>query len=494
MNESAAREVLLVRAVESADAEGKLLTPGDLGHAGRAAAELVRWRAAEKGEPAAEEAFVAKRAELLVARIAERAPRPHRAFRALRWRAWIGVAVPLVALAVGAVAEHIADRRHVNILAFPLLGIIAWNFAVYAWLMARAASARAKPGRGDPGWLRRRVAGVRSELAARASGPLAGALASFVTEWARRSGPLVAARAGRVLHLSAALLAFGAIAGMYVRGLAFEYRAGWESTFLDANAVHAIVKTFLLPAAWLLGQALPGVEQIAALRWDGAAPGENAARWIHLYATTVALAVVLPRLALAALAHSRERAFSNRFPLSLEEPYFRRVLGGWRERPGNVRVAAYAYTPPEAAMERLRRLAARVFGEDVRVIAARPVAFGEEDDVEVPAQAEPAPPDLVIALFNLGSTPEIENHGVFLDALKGRGANAFAVIVDESPYRQRLGVQAGAQARLSERRRSWSAFAQARGLRVVFADLSAEDLAAAGRELEMQLSTADALG
>lgn len=494
MNESAAREVLLVRAVEGADSAGKILTPGDLAHAGRAAAELVRWRAAEKGEPATEEAFVAKRAELLVARIAERAPRPYRAFRSLRWRPWIGVAVPLIALAIGAVAEHIADRRHVSILAFPLLGIVAWNLAVYAWLMARAAITRAKPGSPDPGWLRRLVAGVRSELAARAPGPLAGRLASFGTDWARRSGPLVAARAGRVLHLSAALLAFGAIAGMYVRGLAFEYRAGWESTFLDANAVHAIVEAFLLPAAWLLGQALPGVEQIAALRWDGAASGENAARWIHLHATTVVLAVLLPRLALAALAYSRERAFSNRFPLSLEEPYFRRVLGGWRERPGNVRVAAYAYTPSEPAMERLRRLATRVLGEDARVVAVRPVAFGEEDDIEVPAEAEPAPPDLVIALFNLGSTPEIENHGVFLDALKARGGNAFAVIVDESPYRRRLGAQAGAQARLSERRRSWSAFAETRGLRVVFADLGADDLAAAGRELDMQLSTAGAPG
>ncbi len=518
MNEAAARQVLLVRALEGAESPGRPLTEDDRGYAARAAAELVRWQAAEKGERAGAEAFVARRAELLTARFAERSPKAHRAVEALRWRPWIGVVLPLAALAIGAAAEHIADRGRVSILAFPLLGIVAWNLAVYLWLAVRKFPGLAAGEGGTSGWTRRLVAGVRADLGRRVQGPLAGALGNFAVDWARRSAPLVAARAARVLHLSAALLAAGAMAGLYVRGLAFEYRAGWESTFLDANAVHAILSFYLQPAAWILGQPFPAVEQIAALQWGGAATGENAARWIHLHATTALLAVVVPRLALAAIAWNRERALSAGFPLEFGEPYFRRVLADWRESPAHVRVAAYAYTPSEAAAEGLHKLAAHLFGRDVRVHSAPPVAYGGEDELaahlgtqppstgsgstERPDTPPPASgstarpdtpaPDLAIALFNLGSTPETENHGVFLDALAGQARSNLVVLVDESPYRKRLGAQAGADARLAERRQSWSGFAESRGLRAVFADLEAPDLAAVERELDMQRSTADA--
>jgi len=488
VNEAVAREVLFVRAVETADASGGPLTRDDRGYAGRAAAELVRWQAADRGEKATAEAFVAKRAELLAARLAERVPASRRVVDALRWRPWIGVALPLAALAIGVVAEHVADRRHVNILAFPLLGLVVWNLAVYLWLLGRwAFDAPARAGR-RPGGLRQFVAGARVSLAARARGPLAGAYAAFATDWMQRAAPLVVARAGRVLHVSAAFLALGAIAGLYVRGLAFEYRAGWESTFLDANAVHAILAFFLAPAAWVVGQPLPGVGEIAALRWDAGAGGENAGRWIVLYTVTVALAVVAPRLLLAAIAWRRERALSACFPVSLDEPYFRRVLGGWREAPARVRAVAYAYTPAQAATDGLQRLAAHLFGEDVRLWPERPVAFGEEDGLPAEAPAGAPAPDLVIALFNLASTPETENHGAFLDALRAQSTAALAVVVDESPYRRRLGTLEQAQARLAERRQAWSGLAATRGLRTVFADLEAPDLAAAERDLEACLS------
>ena len=49
--------------------------------------------------------------------------------------------------------------------------------------------------------------------------------------------PLHGARAALILHLSAALFAVGAVAGMYAGGLGLEYLAGWESTFLDETAL-----------------------------------------------------------------------------------------------------------------------------------------------------------------------------------------------------------------------------------------------------------------
>ncbi|MGH8636516.1 MAG: DUF2868 domain-containing protein, partial [Burkholderiales bacterium] len=421
------------------------------------------------------------------AKLIERAPGTGRALAAMRWRPWIGVALPAIALAAGLVAEHITDPGRVNILAFPLLGIIVWNLAVYVWLLVRTVRAIARRSRRQPGRVAQLLSGVRRNLTAHVSGALAGAAASFALDWGERSAPLIAARAARILHLSAAALALGAVAGLFLRGLAFEYRAGWESTFLDAPAVHGLLAFFLGPAARFIGQPFASVEAIAALRWD-AGGGENAARWIYLYTVTVAVAVIVPRLVLAAIAGLRERMLSRRFPLSLDEAYFRRLLSGWREAPARVEVMPYAYTPAENAMQGLQRLAGSMFGDDVQVHWARSVAFGDEDTLGATSDRSSPAADMVVALFNLAATPETENHGVFLDRLKSRTPRRIAVIVDEGPYRSRLGAQAGADARLAERRQGWSGLAETRGARAVFVDLTLPELTAAQRELDAQLT------
>ncbi|TAK54256.1 MAG: DUF2868 domain-containing protein [Gammaproteobacteria bacterium] len=494
MNESAAREVLLVRAVELADGADATLSASDRGHAARAAAELVRWQAADQGRRATAEEFLARRAQLLAAKLAERSPTAWHALRAFQWRPWIGIALPLAAFAIGAAMEHIADRRHVNILAFPLLGLVAWNLAVYLWLAVHGLNGLLTGSRASTGWLHRTLAGARGELDVHSAGALAGAFARFGLDWLERSAPLVTARAGRVLHLSAAMLALGALAGLFVRGLAFEYRAGWESTFLDAATVHAILSFVLGPAEKLSGVALPGVAELATLRWGDGATGENAGRWIYLYTATVALAVIGPRLLLTAIARMREQGLAARFPLPLDEPYFRRVLAGWRESPAQVRVVPYAYTPGEAASEGLQRLAMHLLGDDARVYLARPVAFGEEDAPAPAADARAQDPDLVVALFNLASTPETENHGVFLDHLAPLARGRLAVIVDESPYRRRLGAQAGADERIAQRRQAWTGLAATRDLHALFVDLESPDLVAAARELDEPLAKAKASG
>mgnify|MGYP002682407688 CR=1 FL=1 len=92
------------------------------------------------------------------------------------------------------------------------------------------------------------------------------------------------------------MLAAGVLAGLYVRGLALEYRASWESTFLDASVVRSIAAIAYLPGASLTGVPVPTLAEVAAIR---APAGENAARWLHLMAATVAVVVVAPRLLLA---------------------------------------------------------------------------------------------------------------------------------------------------------------------------------------------------
>src|SRR5436853_594858 len=95
-----------------------------------------------------------------------------------------------------------------------------WSDTDRAWASESAAR---ELGAGRPRWPRRR-----------GSAPLPHALATFATEWSHLATPLYVARAARLLHAAAALFAAGIVAGLYLHGIAVEYRASWESTFLDA--------------------------------------------------------------------------------------------------------------------------------------------------------------------------------------------------------------------------------------------------------------------
>jgi hypothetical protein len=488
MNEQAARDVLLVRAVEGADRERALITEADRQHAARAAGELARWSASERGEEASAERFIEKRAELLAGKLAERERGLREATRALAWRPWLGVALPLAAFAFGAYFQQVGDRQHINVLAFPLVTIVAWNLVVYVLLAARLAFGLARERR-PPHGPRRWLAGAAQRGARRLRGVAAAAFASFMEEWSRASAPLLMARAGRVLHLAAALLAIGAIAGLYVRGLVYEYRAGWESTFLEAPQVHALLSFLLGPAASALGAPFPAVAEVEALRWP-AATGESAARWIHWYALTVAALVVLPRLALAALARLRERQLRRRFPLALDEPYFRRLLAGFSPYPVQLRALPYSYTVDEASLHGLRQASRALLGDNAEVALRPVVPFGAESSAAVGLDTTDRTVGLSVALFNLASTPEHENHGAFLDSLRAATGPRLVALVDEAPYRRRLGDAPAARERLAERRAAWSGFCSARAVHVAFVDLAAPDLAQLERDVEPVLAAA----
>ena len=485
MNEQIARDVVLVRAVESADSERTIFTNEDRTHASRAAAELARWRAGEQRQAPTAESFIGQRAELLAETLPRRAPAIARAARAFDWPAWVGVALPVVAFALGALLEHIADRQHVNVLAFPLLAIVIWNIVVYVLVLVRMVM-RASGARGDLRGLRRWVTATRQPRVRNVAGAATASISAFVAQWSALVAPLMAARAARVLHLAAALFAIGALAGLYVRGLVFEYRVGWESTFLDAPAVHTILSLFLSPAAQLIGVPFPSVDEIAALRFTNGAPGNaNAALWIHLYAVTVGAVVIVPRLTLALVAAWQERWRARRFTFDMNEPYFRRLAGSFTGGAARLRVIPYSYTVDEAAMSGLRAVAVALLGDDAEVVLHPAITFGAESSASQMLPAADSGVLLTLALFGLAATPENENHGTFLKALRSASEPArLAVLIDESGYRRRLGVQAGADARLEERRNAWRYFCRALALEAAFVDLSAPDLRALERDLE----------
>src|SRR6185503_21351834 len=119
---------------------------------------------------------------------------------------------------------------------------------------------------------------------------------------------------------------------------------------------------------------------------------------------TVAVVVIVPRLVLALLAGMVERHRSTHFALPLDEPYFQRLLRGYRGGATRVRVIPYSYTPPAASIAGLEAVVARAFGGSAATSIASPVAYGAEDPLTGIPKAGAG--TTLVALFNAAATPE----------------------------------------------------------------------------------------
>lgn len=437
MNEHTARDVVLVRAIETADHNKEILSDDDRTYASRSARELAQWRAADRKAEATGDDFLQQRAEQILKRLAER----HAAFAGflkqrspLQPLAW---ALPLIGLLLGAGLDRITDPHRVDLLSAPLLLIIGWNLLVYAGLVI---------------WL---FVPSRPRVPHRLKAPrklppaLSTAVMDFLREWSQLSAKLNAARLSRSVHLSAAAFAAGALASLYARGLLSQYAAGWESTFLDASQVHSLLSTLFAPATALLHLQGFTLAEIEALRFPQTTAAAGGARWVHLYAATIVLLVIAPRLLLAALSQWRAGRLMRHFPLYLEQPYFRKLRDAMgMPQGGTLRVLPYSFTIDEQRHRGLQQLAMEMLGEQGRLMLRPSTAYGEapqvSDDAEVTSNA---------ALFNLTATPEQENHGAFLDALSKVLPRGVTVLLDESAYLERMGPE-----RLAERVALWQEF------------------------------------
>lgn len=504
MNENAAREVLLVRAIEQADVDHAVFSREDREFASRSATALAHWTAAKQRAPLDPGEFLARRARLLLDKLDQRYPHTLRAAHLGLWRPALAALLPPAALLAGALFERLGDSQRINILAMPLLGLVLWNLAVYLLLLLRPLLIRLRLPAGARaascdalGLLRSGLRRLLERGTARVSGPLAAPVLAFNNDWRLAGAPLVAARLGWLLHLCAALFAVGAVLSMYLRGLLFDYRAVWESTFLGPATVHALLSTLLGPAAHLIGEGFPTVSELSMLRHPPGS-GESAARWIHWYAATVSALVIVPRGALALIAGWRARRLTRRLPLDLRTPYFRRLLGALTDTHEVLRVIPFSITLGPRQRDGLDRIIHHLWGERSTIKVESPVRYdagvesAEPPDkprstngVSVaPATTHQAPPaTLTLALCSLAATPERENHGQFLDGLRARAGTPVLLLVDSGGYTRRLGSMAGAANRLDERRGTWLAFATSHRWPIVFADLEAPDLAAAEKAL-----------
>jgi hypothetical protein len=356
----------------------------------------------------------------------------------------MGAAVLLAAFIVG---DVLGPSHRINLLAPPVLGLLGWNLAVYALLLFAS-------GRGPSAWLARAIEEARARMSPRgAAAPLLAARARFGAEWLLAARGVQQARVTTAMHVAAALLALVVIASMYLFGLAFDYRAGWDSTWLDAEQVQRTLAVVFAPATALSGIAVPPVDDIAKLRFADGSAGERAARWIHLYAITLALVVVLPRAALAALSMGRARRAAARQTVPLDEPYFRALLRDGPARARPVTVLPYSYTLGATQVRALPRALVEAFGNGAQPRVLPTLPLGAED--ALPAFDDAAPD--VAVLLAATATPERETHGAFVQAVQRALARraTVTVFVDESGFRQRAAGASDAELRLTQRRAAW---------------------------------------
>jgi hypothetical protein len=416
-------------------------------------------RAAKASKPASAAAFIAERARLVLQRVAAREPATAAAAQRRWWRGlWWGGAL-LLGLVSGLLAQSIGPAQRLDLLAPAVAVVVLWNAVVLLALLVQAT--RRPPG-----------AGAVRRLVQRAWA-VGGGSRGFTAAWAQASAPLNTARAAGLLHAAAAALGLGLVAGLYARGLVLDYRAAWQSTFLDAPTVQAWLSAWLAPAVAVTGITLPDVAPLRVAA-DGVGGGP-AAPWIHLHSTMLALFVVLPRGVLAALAAWRSQRLARALPLSLEAPYFQRLVHEQAGGSALIQVLPHGAAPEPAAVQGLLPLLASVWGDDVQLQWAAACGYG--DDASASAIASPPGLSLRVLWVDLAATPEDEVHGPWARALQGPPR---LLLADESAYQRRFTAW---PQRTAERRALWAQWAQAQGLPFWSADLSQPGAAQGGAAL-----------
>ena len=368
MTEQEARQVLLLQSHETPGAPGAVgdwpsahLVHGHVAAAGPGrgpgsspasplwSAEDRSWATrqavATVGDAAPPSRLVVARAAIALQRLLPRDPAGQRWLGRRAWHpAWVALALVL-GLMAGLAADQLGPPQRVNLLAPAVWAVVAWNLVVYLALLW-------------PGRLPSPLPSLRNGLSRWAlRGP-----DTVTLLWARHAAPLTGARLALLLHTAAAGLALGLVAGLYLRGLALDYRAGWQSTFLDAATVQQVLGVLLGPASALTGIAVPDVAPLRV--GPGGDATATAAPWIHLLATTLALAVLLPRLLLAWRASARALDLARHFPLALDTPYFESLHP--LMRPGLTPTVRLLWVPLADSVASLPRL----FGVDIGSPAA----------------------------------------------------------------------------------------------------------------------------
>lgn len=366
---------------------------------------------------------------------------------------WIG------AFFLGAAVSFLGQDREVNLLALPILFIIAWNFGVilvslifgkkilFFQELVRAVFKEKKVKRlshdeeiGDLGLLKRLHLRFKE-------------IVRPVNE------KRFYHKCKHWLHLAAALLAFGTMTGMYVNGWSKDYRAVWESSILSSKGAQMFLGTLFYPASKVSGIEVP-LEQIPEMQRTASSPAlqsTSALPWIHLYAITIFLFIVLPRLLMVLWEVWSVAKVTQDFHQEKGWRQYLDLLFTSLDGEGAPATVLLYGVQATKDVEREVRRAAKRYWQDVGVMKLQSVAPGN-DFAEDLSKLELSKRTLVV--FNMAQTPETEVHQAWLAGLSQELEKAFefytlAVALDEGGLRKSWGGFTDGREKIRTRRESW---------------------------------------
>jgi Protein of unknown function (DUF2868) len=352
VQERALRKVLLIQAIEETDRRGEALPLVERAAAtrevaGRSVSGLETQTEAQLSS--ATEWFLIRRADLLLRSLRNRSPGIDYVLAVAGGATSLDRGMLVFAFAIGVLFCFLDGGRAINIFALPLILLIVWNLLVYvlrlgrrrgrivastASTASRASTASTTSTAPTPGsaakvvprpslfanfysrWARTRIDKLLGH-STRFNAPLAPGLRRFAGDWWEVAQPLFAARARRLLHLSAMAVALGLIAGYYFRGIILRAGAGWAGgSALGPGTAHTLLAVLYGPASLISGIELPPAAGIAELQLTAAQrSGGDAAPWIHLIAWTAGVYILLPRLIAALFTSFNLWRLSRRLPV-----------------------------------------------------------------------------------------------------------------------------------------------------------------------------------
>lgn len=337
LDEASARQLVLVRAIEDVDTQGKLVSEVEREQLEREA--LASTRQAGGGIDFAH--YLQQRARKMLAAVENRNPRVAALQQGEPWRHWLLAALPLAACILGAALDRVDNPQRVNLLSPPLLGVLGWNLAIYLLLIFSALLPRARIGQAPLAALQRWLSGVPA-YGGRTGRLRTDVLARFHQQWMQAAGAQQSLWWKQLLHLCAAAWAVGLVVSIVLGGVVREYRVGWESTLLGVEQVHALLSALFWPVVALLPFESFSVAELQRLAFrSGATIGvEEARRWVWMYVALLFVVVVVPRALLAGWAAWQRQRQGRAIRIDLRDPYFVQVLA--RVSPARVTLALLA--------------------------------------------------------------------------------------------------------------------------------------------------------
>ena len=242
-----------------------------------------------------------------------------------------------VSVVIGILSNYLGPSKLIHVIYNPLTILLIWNFFIYLLLIVKSflnigfpsidkplkAFTKTSPDEKDEAetvekrnnkntkssnsflldWIIGRIFKIIISYKTRLSDEttkhahIKNILQDFWVSYKEVSGTALILRFKSLLNVSAASLLFGALIGVYFRGLLFNYNIIWQSTFItDINTIRLILNTILGPASLIIDGHLLTHETIALLL---SPEGTSAAPWIHKFALNTMLFIFIPRTLMA---------------------------------------------------------------------------------------------------------------------------------------------------------------------------------------------------